>query len=46
MTHKSSHIIIGSSFQEEFDNLPEDKKEQIQEVLEKANEAVDNLLEG
>jgi len=46
MTHKSSHIIIDAASQKEFDKLPEDKREQIEAILEKANQDIEAILEG
>ena len=45
MIHISSHIIINNAFQEEIDQLPEDKKEKIEAILEQANKEVDKVLE-
>lgn len=44
MSHESSHVIIFSS-QGDFDKLPEDKKEKINEILKEANKEVDKVLE-
>ncbi len=43
MTHNSSHIIINLT--EDFDNLPEEKKEKIQAILDQANKEVDKVLD-
>ena len=43
MTHISSHIIINLT--EEFDKLPEDKKETIMDILDQANKEVDKVLD-
>ena len=45
MSHKSGHIIISNASQPEIDNLPEDKQEKIQEILERANKEVDKVME-
>ena len=45
MSHKSSHIIINIA-DEEFDNMPDDKKEKIEAILERANKEVDKVLEN
>lgn len=44
MTHKSSHVIIDFA-DPELSNLPEDKKEKIEAILEQANKEVDKVLE-
>ena len=44
MTDRSGHIIINIA-DETFDNLPEDKREKIEAILEKANKEVDKVLE-
>jgi len=45
MTHKSGTIIISNASQREIDNLPEDKREKIEAILERANKEVDKVLE-
>ncbi len=45
MIHISSHIIINNVFQDELDNLPDDKKEKIEAILEEANKEVDKVLD-
>ena len=44
MTHESSHININSA-DRELDNLPKDKREKIEAILEQANKEVDKVLE-
>ncbi len=44
MSHKSGHIII-DLVDEDFDNLPEEKKEKIQDILDQANKEVDKVLD-
>lgn len=44
MSHKSGHIIIHFA-DPEFDNLPDDKREKIEAILEQANKEVDKVLE-
>jgi len=44
MTDRSGHIII-NIVDETFNNLPADKKEKINEILEKANKEVDKVLD-
>lgn len=44
MSHKSGHVIIDFA-DPDFDNLPEDKKEKIKEILKQANREVDKVLE-
>ena len=45
MSHKSSHIIIGSKSQEEINKLSEEKREQIEAILEKANKDIEAILD-
>lgn len=43
--HISTHIIINNASQEEFDNLPEDKKEELEALLKEINKEFDKVLD-
>ncbi len=45
MTHVSSHIIIFNISPKEIDRIPEDKREKIEAILERANKEVDKVLD-
>ncbi len=45
MTHNSSHIIINNATQEDIAKLPEDQREKINAILERANKEVDKVLD-
>ena len=45
MTDTSSHIIIAGASEREINNLPADKKEKIEAILEQANKEVDKVLD-
>ncbi len=45
MTHKSSHIIIDSRAQGHLKKLPQETQEEINAIVEKANDDVDKILE-
>ncbi len=44
MTHKSSHIIIEQAFAQELKGMPEEIREKVEAILEKANEDIKAVL--
>ncbi len=45
MSHKSSHIIIDARAAGHMKKLPQETQEEINAIVEKANDDVDKLLE-
>ena len=45
MTHISSHIIIEQALQQRMKGMPEEVREKIEAIREKANEDIEEVLE-